>query len=197
MNINLTLLGQTIMFAMFVWFCMKFIWPPLMGAMAERKKTIEEGLLAAERGREEHAQAQQKAEELIASTKNQAKDIIDNADKQANVMIDNAKGAAVEEADKIKAHAKAEVSVRFLRKRSMLKRIKTCFLNCLNHYRSGRWNYQQLPSLTHKRFLTLQSRAALTLSGATYLALPMQYCLMAQHKTLLPRQTQAKIKRFN
>ena len=66
MNINLTLVGETIMFAMFVWFCMKFIWPPLVDAMAARKKSIEDGLQAAERGKEEHAQAKQNAEELCA-----------------------------------------------------------------------------------------------------------------------------------
>ena len=69
MNINLTLVGETIMFAMFVWFCMKFIWPPLVEAMAARKKSIEDGLQAAERGKEEHAQAQKNSEELLASTK--------------------------------------------------------------------------------------------------------------------------------
>ena len=121
MNINATLFGQLIMFGLFVWFCMKFIWPPLVEAMAARKKTIEDGLLAAEQGRAEHAQAQQKAAELIASTKNQAKEIIDNADKQANVMIDNAKGVAVDEADKIKAHAKAELDQEVVRARNELK----------------------------------------------------------------------------
>ena len=94
MNINLTLIGQTIMFAMFVWFCMKFIWPPLVEAMAARKKAIEDGLKAAELGKEEHALAQKNAEALIESSKTQAAEIIANADKQASVMIDNAKGTA-------------------------------------------------------------------------------------------------------
>ena len=54
MNINATLLGQTIMFAMFVWFCMKFVWPPIMAALEERKKQIADGLAAAERGKQTH-----------------------------------------------------------------------------------------------------------------------------------------------
>ena len=109
MNINLTLIGQTIMFAMFVWFCMKFVWPPLVEAMQARKKAIEDGLKAAELGKEEHALAQKNAEELIESTKNKAAEIIANADKQANVMIDTAKGLASEEAEKIKSHAKSDL----------------------------------------------------------------------------------------
>jgi len=102
MNINLTLVGQTIMFAMFVWFCMKFIWPPLVEAMAARKKSIEDGLKAAELGKEEHALAQKNAEELIASTKNQAAEIIANADKQANVMIDKPRAQLLKKQTKLK-----------------------------------------------------------------------------------------------
>jgi F-type H+-transporting ATPase subunit b len=54
MNINLTMIGQLMMFAMFTWFCMKFVWPPIVAAMEERKKRIESGLIAAERGLSEH-----------------------------------------------------------------------------------------------------------------------------------------------
>tara|TARA_B110000444_G_scaffold74487_1_gene70150 strand:+ start:4620 stop:5090 length:471 start_codon:yes stop_codon:yes gene_type:complete len=121
MNINLTLIGQTIMFAMFVWFCMKFVWPPLVEAMQARKKAIEDGLKAAELGKEEHALAQKNAEELIESTKNKAAEIIANADKQANVMIDTAKGLASEEAEKIKAHAKSDLDQEVVKARNELK----------------------------------------------------------------------------
>ena len=121
MNINLTLIGQTIMFAMFVWFCMKFVWPPLVEAMQARKKAIEDGLKAAELGKEEHALAQKNAEELIESTKNKAAEIIANADKQANVMIDTAKGLASEEAEKIKAHAKSDLDQEVVKVRNELK----------------------------------------------------------------------------
>jgi F0F1-type ATP synthase membrane subunit b/b' len=71
MNINLTMIGQLIMFAMFTWFCMKFIWPPIVAAMDERKKRIESGLIAAERGLSEHKEAQQKAQEMINQSKDQ------------------------------------------------------------------------------------------------------------------------------
>jgi F-type H+-transporting ATPase subunit b len=65
MNINATLFGQMFMFALFTWFCMKFVWPPIVAAMEERKKRIESGLIAAERGLSEHKEAQQKAQELL------------------------------------------------------------------------------------------------------------------------------------
>ena len=50
MNINLTLIGQAISFAIFVWFCMKYVWPPITSALEKRKKTIADGLAAAEKG---------------------------------------------------------------------------------------------------------------------------------------------------
>ncbi len=131
MNINLTLIGQTIMFAMFVWFCMKFIWPPLVEAMAARKKAIEDGLKAAELGKEEHALAQKNAEELIESSKTQAAEIIANADKQASVMIDNAKGAASEEADKIKAQAKSELDQEVAKARNELRTRESVLIRLL------------------------------------------------------------------
>jgi F0F1-type ATP synthase membrane subunit b/b' len=87
MNINLTMIGQLMMFAMFTWFCMKFVWPPIVAAMEERKKRIESGLIAAERGLSEHKEAQQKAQELLEKSKNQASEIIANATKQASSVV--------------------------------------------------------------------------------------------------------------
>ncbi|HIE77759.1 MAG TPA: F0F1 ATP synthase subunit B [Candidatus Thioglobus sp.] len=121
MNINLTMLGQLIMFAMFTWFCMKFIWPPIVVAMEERKKRIEDGLIAAERGIAEEAEAQQKAQELIDKSKNQAAEIIANAGKQATNMVDEAKNVAVEEADKVKTQAQAHIDQEVIRARNELK----------------------------------------------------------------------------
>ena len=73
MNINATLIGQTIAFAVFVWFCMKFIWPPIVGALNERKTRIADGLAAAEEGRREKAEAEQSATKTLDEAKDQAK----------------------------------------------------------------------------------------------------------------------------
>lgn len=77
MNINLTLFGQTIAFAIFVWFCMKYVWPPITAAMAERQKKIAEGLDAAGRAQRDLDLAQEKASQTLRETKEQATQIID------------------------------------------------------------------------------------------------------------------------
>lgn len=69
MNINATLLGQLVAFAIFVWFCMKFVWPPLIGAINERQRKIEEGLSAAEKAKEDLASAEQQVEQEFAAAK--------------------------------------------------------------------------------------------------------------------------------
>jgi len=109
MNINLTLIGQTLSFAMFVWFCMKFIWPPLMQALEERKQKIADGLSAAERGHHEKELAQERAKETLREAKEQANDILMQAQKRANEMINDAKDDAKVEGQRIITGAKAEL----------------------------------------------------------------------------------------
>ncbi|SFV79462.1 ATP synthase F0 sector subunit b [hydrothermal vent metagenome] len=121
MNINLTMIGQLIMFTMFTWFCMKFIWPPIVAAMDERKKRIESGLIAAERGLSEHREAQEKAQEMLEQSKDHAAEIIANAGRQASTMVEEAKDVAVQEAGKIKAHAQVEIEQEAIRARNELK----------------------------------------------------------------------------
>ncbi len=121
MNINLTMFGQLIMFAMFTWFCMKFVWPPIVMAMEERKKRIENGLLAAERGRSEQEEAQVKAQEMINQSKDQAADIIANATRQALNMVEDAKDVALREASKVRAQAQAQLEQDTIQTRNELK----------------------------------------------------------------------------
>ena len=121
MNINLTMIGQLISFAMFTWFCMKFVWPPIVAAMEERKKRIEAGLIAADRGLSEQKEAQQKAQDTLNHAKDQAAEIIANAGRQASGMVEDAKDVAVQEADRIKAQAQAEVEQEAQRARNELK----------------------------------------------------------------------------
>lgn len=109
MNINLTLLGQTIGFALFVWFCMKYVWPPLRDALHERQKKIADGLAAAERGEHEEELARQRGEETLREAKAQASEIIDNAQKRANEIVEESKETARTEADRIKQSAQAEI----------------------------------------------------------------------------------------
>ena len=109
MSINATLLGQAISFALFVWFCMKFVWPPLMGAIEERQKKIADGLADASRAEKDLVLAQAKAGEQLKLAKTQAAEIIDAANKRKNQIVDEAKNEAEVERAKIIAQGQAEI----------------------------------------------------------------------------------------
>ena len=109
MNINLTLIAQLVSFAVFVWFTMKFVWPPLVRAMDERKAKIADGLAAAERGAHEQELAQERAKKVLHEAKQQAAEIKANAEKQAVMIVEEAKGKAQEEGARQLAAAKAEI----------------------------------------------------------------------------------------
>jgi F-type H+-transporting ATPase subunit b len=108
-NINATILGQVISFAIFVWFCMKYVWPALIGAMEERKNTIADGLEAADRAVRDLELAQNKALDQLKEAKQEAAAIIDEAKKRANSIIDESKDKAREEGDRLIVSAKAEI----------------------------------------------------------------------------------------
>lgn len=121
MNINLTLFLQMIAFAVFVWFCMKFVWPPIVAALAERKTKIAEGLAAAERGHQEQHLGQQRAKELMVEAKKQASDIVGQAQKRAAEIIEEAKDDARAEGDRLITAAKAEIEQETNRAREALR----------------------------------------------------------------------------
>ena len=121
MNINLTLFGQTIAFAIFVWFCMKFVWPPLTQAMQERQKKIAEGLDAAGRAQRDLQLAQEKAAQTLRETKEQAAEILDKANKTANAIVEEAKQQARSEGERLLASAKAEIDVEVNRAKDQLR----------------------------------------------------------------------------
>lgn len=121
MNINATLIGQTITFFLFVWFCMKFVWPPIMQALAERKKQIADGLAAGERGKHELELASKRAVENLHEAKQKAAEIIAHAEKRASQVIEEAKGAAKDEGSRILTGAKAEVEQEVFRAKEVLR----------------------------------------------------------------------------
>jgi F-type H+-transporting ATPase subunit b len=122
MNFNATLIGQMITFAIFVWFCLKYVWPPLMNALEERKARIADGLAAAERGQRDLELAKNKVSENLKDAKQQAQDIINQAHKRANEMVDEAKESAREEAEKIKAAASADIDQQINSAREQLRK---------------------------------------------------------------------------
>ncbi|MFA5170797.1 MAG: F0F1 ATP synthase subunit B [Sulfuriferula sp.] len=121
MNINATLIGQSITFFVFVWFCMKFVWPPIMNALDERKKMIADGLAAGERGKHELELASKRASENMHEAKQKATEIIAQADKRAMQLIEEAKAAAKAEADRMIASAQASVAQETVRAKEALR----------------------------------------------------------------------------
>lgn len=121
MNINLTLIGQIIAFFGFVWFCMKFIWPPIIAAMHEREKKIADGLAAADRASHDLELAQEKALERLKEAKHEASGIVDLANKRANQIVEEAKVAAQTEAERVKISARAEIEQETNRAREVLR----------------------------------------------------------------------------
>ena len=121
MNINLTLLGQLITFAFFVWFCLKFVWPPIMSALEERKATIADGLAAAEKGQHEEELAKKRAVEILKEAKDKAQEIISQADKRASEIIEESKDTARVEAERIVTAANAEIEQETNRAREALR----------------------------------------------------------------------------
>lgn len=109
MNINATLIGQAIAFAIFVLFCMKFVWPPVIAALHERQKKIADGLDAASRAARDLELAHEKAGQQLREAKAQAAEIIEQAKKSANQIVDEARDQARAEGDRMIAQAKAQI----------------------------------------------------------------------------------------
>jgi len=121
MNFNATLIGQSITFIFFVWFCMKYVWPPIMNALEARKKQIADGLAMADRGKHELELAAKKAGDSLRDAKAQAAEVIAQAEKRAAQIIEEAKLAAKDEGDRQLAAAQANIAQETNRARESLR----------------------------------------------------------------------------
>lgn len=121
MNFNLTFVGQIIAFAIFVWFCAKYVWPPLLGAIEERQKRIADGLAASDRAEQDLELAQEKAKKILREAKQEASGIVDLANKRGAQIVDEAKDKAQIEAERILAAAQAEIAQETGRAREKLR----------------------------------------------------------------------------
>lgn len=121
MNINATLFAQAIVFAILVWFTMKFVWPPIAKALDERAQKISEGLAAAEKAKTELAVANKRIEDTLAQSRNEAAARLADAERRAQALIEEAKARASEEAAKIVATAKAEAEQQAVQAREALR----------------------------------------------------------------------------
>jgi F-type H+-transporting ATPase subunit b len=121
MDINMTLIGQTIAMIVFVWFCMKYIWPPILEAIEERQAQIAEGLAAAERGEQKLEEASASADEIVSDARKQATGILDQAHARANEIVADGKSDGVKERDRQLVAAKADIEQEANRAREELR----------------------------------------------------------------------------
>ena len=109
MNINLTLLGQAISFAIFVWFCVKYVWPPVLAALEERENRIADGLAAAEKGQQDLANAEVRIQEELQKGRDKAQEYINQAHKRADEIVEQAKQTASDEGERLLAAARSQI----------------------------------------------------------------------------------------
>ncbi|MBY7734515.1 F0F1 ATP synthase subunit B [Francisella philomiragia] len=121
MDINITLIGQMITFAIFVGFTMKFVWPPLRKALDERREKIAEGLASADRASRELEVAKRQSAEILREAKAKATEIVENAYVRAHKVDEQAKEEAIAAADKIKSMAMAEIEQEKVKAKEELK----------------------------------------------------------------------------
>ena len=121
MNFNLTLIMQAVAFGLFIWFCARFIWPPLMRAIETRQKQIADGLAASEEGKRELANAQKRDAEMLSEAKARSAEIVAIGEKYKTDAIEQAKVDAKAEADRIIAAAKAEIDQEVQRAKEQLR----------------------------------------------------------------------------
>jgi F-type H+-transporting ATPase subunit b len=122
MDFNLTLIGQTIAMIVFVWFCMKYIWPPVMGAIEKRRKEIADGIAAGEKGQRELAEARHGSEAILAEARQKAVQVTDLAHKRGNDLVAEAKNTAMAEGQRLVSQARGEIANEQNRARDGLRR---------------------------------------------------------------------------
>jgi F-type H+-transporting ATPase subunit b len=120
-SINATLIIQMIVFAILVWFTMRFVWPPIMAALDERAKKVAEGLSAADKAKADLAAANQRVEQQLSAARGDAQKRLADAERLAQQMVEEAKGRASDEAAKIIAAAKAEAQQESIKAREVLR----------------------------------------------------------------------------
>ena len=121
MNINFTLFAQAIVFAAFIWFTVKFVWPPMLRAIEARQKQVADGLAAAEAGKKSLESSSKQAEQAIQEARGRAAEIVAQAEKRGSQVVEEAKVAAKAEGDREKAAAKADIQQAASRAREQLR----------------------------------------------------------------------------
>jgi F-type H+-transporting ATPase subunit b len=122
MNLNITLVTQLVVFLILGWITMKFIWPPLIAAIAARQRKISEGLISAEQAEKSLAEAKASATDIIKEARVQANKIVEQANRRSNELVEDARGSAMVEGQRLLADARNEVTLESNRAREQLRR---------------------------------------------------------------------------
>ncbi len=122
MNINLTMLGQLISFAIFVFLCMKYVWPPVMAALRERQDKIAQSLADAEQGAQRREEAEQEVNAMLQDAKAQAAEIVAQAQKRSNEIVEESKNTARKEGERLMASAQADIEQEVVSAREALRK---------------------------------------------------------------------------
>ena len=122
MNINLTLIVQMAVFATLIFAVMKWLWPPILNAMAERERKIALGLAAAEKGEQELTEARGTADAIVREARERANQIIDHAQHRANELVEQAKTTAIVEGARLVAAAEQQIELETTHARESLRR---------------------------------------------------------------------------
>jgi F-type H+-transporting ATPase subunit b len=121
MNFNLTLITQAAAFALFIWFTVKFVWPPLLRAIEDRQKQIADGLAAGEQGRKALEISTREADQVVQGAHERAAEILSQAEKRSAQIVESARNTAREEGQREAAAAKAEIEQEVTRAREQLR----------------------------------------------------------------------------
>ena len=121
MSFNLTVIAQAVAFALFIWFTVKFVWPPMLSAIEARQKQVADGLAAAEQGKKSLETSSKQAEQAIQEARARAAEIVAQAEKRGSQVVEEAKAAAKAEGDREKAAAKADIQQEAQRAREQLR----------------------------------------------------------------------------
>lgn len=121
MDLNATIIGQTIAMVVFVWLCAKYLWPHIMDALEERQQQIEEGLAAADKSQEALVKAAAEADDIVTDARKQATGILDQAHARANEIVADGKADGVKERERQLSAAKAEIEQEANRAREELR----------------------------------------------------------------------------
>ncbi|QCI18005.1 F0F1 ATP synthase subunit B [Buchnera aphidicola (Aphis nasturtii)] len=122
MNLNATIFGQAISFILFVWFCMKYIWPPIMLAIETRQKKIEDTLISSKKIEEEYLLIQKKTNQMIKDSRKKASFIVNEANQQKLLILEEARNKAIQETKKIFLNSKLEINMQVINARQKLKK---------------------------------------------------------------------------